>query len=29
VRAEELLGTRVADGQLTLDKIAIRALKGH
>ena len=27
-RAEELLGDRVADGRLTLDKIAIRAARG-
>ena len=27
-RAEALLGARVADGRLTLDKIAIRAVKG-
>ena len=28
-RSSELLGDRVADGRLTLDKIAIRAVKGH
>lgn len=28
VRAEELLGDRVADGRLTLDKLAIKAVKG-
>ena len=28
VRAEKLLGDRVADGRLTLDKLAIRAVKG-
>jgi SAM-dependent methyltransferase len=28
-RVEELLGERVADGRLTLDKIAIRAVKGY
>ena len=27
-RVEELLGDRVADGRLTLDKIAIRAARG-
>ena len=28
VRVEALLGDRVADGRLTLDKLAIRAVKG-
>ena len=28
VRAEALLGDRVADGRLTLDKLAIKAVKG-
>ena len=28
-RAVELLGERVSDGRLTLDKIALRAVKGH